>query len=199
MTTKKLRFDLTIGTLFIASSLLLGVGTAFDQLGLSGGKQVEAQSQPASFIADEQPKPEKPKRKIQSEPTQIQIPSVEVDLQVLPGYYDAASRSWTLTNNAHFATVSTQPNNISGTTFIYGHNRRGVLATLTGIKPGAAAYLKTASGKTFVYRYTSQNTVAPEDVWVLQNATRPTLLLQTCTGAWFQNRTLYTFEFVEVK
>lgn len=198
MTTKKLRFELTIGTLFIASSLLLGVGTAFDQLGLSGRTHVDAQSQPDSFITDTTAS-QTPKKRIQGEPTRIRIPSVDVDLKVEPGYYNAATRSWTLTNNAHFATVSTQPNNIGGTTFIYGHNLRGVFATLTGIKPGAAAYITTDSGKTFVYRYTTQNTVSPDDVWVLQNTARPTLLLQTCTGAWFQNRTLYTFEFVEVK
>jgi LPXTG-site transpeptidase (sortase) family protein len=199
MTTKKLRFELTIGTLFIASSLLLGVGTAFDQLGLSGRKHVDAQSQPAGFIPDSAIPTQTPKERIQGEPTQIRIPSVDVDLKVEPGYYDAASRSWTLTNNAHFAAMSTQPNNIGGTTFVYGHNKRGVFAGLTDIKPGATAYISTASGKTFVYRYSAQNTVSPDDVWVLQNTARPTLLLQTCTGAWFQNRTLYTFEFVEVK
>src|SRR5271170_821530 len=45
-----------------------------------------------------------------------------VDLQVNPGYYDAATGTWTLSGyQAQFAMTSSLANNFGGETYIYGH------------------------------------------------------------------------------
>src|SRR4051794_19365867 len=62
-------------------------------------------------------------RLIYGKPVRIVIPASGVDLPVDDGYYDQATKEWTLSGyRAQFAMVSTLANNIGGNTFIYGHN-----------------------------------------------------------------------------
>lgn len=134
------------------------------------------------------------------EPDTLSIPSLNIGLQITPGVYNYQTKQWTLTNDkVQYAVMTPEPNNQSGNTFLYGHYRRGVLATLHAIKSGASAVVTTKNGKTFTYVLASTRVVSPEQsdaVFAYHGA--PILTIQTCTGIFFENRQLFIFNLESV-
>ncbi len=135
---------------------------------------------------------------ITGHPVNLSIPSTKINVGIIDGQYNQKTKQWTLTNNkAQFATITSTPNNIGGNTYIYGHYRPEVFAYLHIIKPGAEAYVKTDNGYIFTYRFREVHTVDPTDSSIFAYQGAPILTLQTCSGAWFQNRQQYTFDFIK--
>ena len=144
-------------------------------------------------IVDDQPY-------ISGTPVQITLPSVNIDLKVIPGYYYPKSNSWTLTtNNAQWGVMTKLANDKSGMTFIYAHYRKGVFLKLPKIKPGEVALVKTEKGHTFTYTFRSSTVTSPTDTSIFAYQGKPILVLQTCTGAWYQNRQLFVFDLTKVE
>jgi LPXTG-site transpeptidase (sortase) family protein len=141
-----------------------------------------------------------PQGYISGDPTSISIPSLNIDLPVIPGYYDASSQSWTLTTNkVQFATPTAQPNNQAGNTFLYGHARSNIFGSLPKIQAGATAIVKTSNGHRFYYVLSSTRVVDPTDsnsIFAYQG--KPILTLQTCVGLLYQSRELLTFNLEQV-
>lgn len=133
-------------------------------------------------------------------PIRLVIPSVKIDIQVADGLYNQKTGEWTLSKDkAHYATITPFANNIEGNTFIYGHNRRSVFAPLLNIKPGEQAFIYTDNNKMFTYTLRDSKDVEPTDASLFAYQGKPILTLQTCSGTWYQNRSLFTFEFVSVE
>lgn len=136
---------------------------------------------------------------IEGTPLRIAIPSVDIDLKVIPGYYYPESRSWTLSlNDAQWGTMTAKPNNKEGDTFIYAHYRWHVFYNLPKIKPGAKAVIKTDNKHTFTYKFTKSTITTPDDTSLFSYKGKPILVLQTCTGLWYQNRQLFVFDLTRV-
>lgn len=133
-------------------------------------------------------------------PVSVQIPSLDINVPVIPGYYYPKTQTWTLSlSDAQYATMTPQPNNLEGKTFIYGHYRPAVFAFLHHIALGASATVSTANGHTFYYQLKSINVVNPTntaDIFTYYGP--PVLTVQTCTGLFFQNRELFNFTLVKV-
>jgi LPXTG-site transpeptidase (sortase) family protein len=137
---------------------------------------------------------------ISGKPVRIQIPSVGIDLKVIPGYYYKQSNSWTLTlNAAQWGTMTAKANNKEGATFIYAHYREGIFLTLPKIKPGEKAIVTAEIGYRFIYEFKASTIVSPSDGSILNYRGKPILVLQTCTGIWYQNRQLFKFDLVRAK
>ena len=131
---------------------------------------------------------------ITGNPTNLTIDSLGLNLQVIPGVYDTASKTWTLSKDkVQFATVTTPPNNAGGNTFIYGHYRKGVFSTLHSIPEGAKAVITTDNGHKFYYVLDSVRVTDPTDDSLFQYQGAPILTIQTCSGLFFQHRQLFTF------
>jgi sortase (surface protein transpeptidase) len=138
--------------------------------------------------------------KISGHPKAISIPSLNINLQIIDGFYNKSSRQWTLTlDKAQFAPITPEPNNIAGNTFIYGHYRREVFAYLHNIKPGGKAIVTTDNGYKFIYRFNQTYATSPDDSSIFNYKGAPILTVQTCSGTWFQNRQMYLFEYVGYK
>jgi LPXTG-site transpeptidase (sortase) family protein len=124
------------------------------------------------------------------------IPSLNINLQVIPGNYNPNTGTWTLSlDKAQFAELSVQPNNESGNTFIYGHYRREVFAYLHLIKPGAQALISTNNGYTFSYSFQNTEALDPTNTSIFTYQGSPRLTLQTCSGSFFQHRQMYYFQY----
>jgi LPXTG-site transpeptidase (sortase) family protein len=137
---------------------------------------------------------------IAGKPTRIKIPAVMIDLPVTDGLYNAETGKWTLTTDkAQYAVMTPYANNVEGNTFIYGHNRRSVFASLLNLKVGDMVYLETDNHKVFEYKLRSYQDVSPTDVSLFTYRGKPILTIQTCSGTWYQNRRMFTFDFVQVK
>lgn len=133
-------------------------------------------------------------------PVRLVIPSVSIDLTVADGLYDQKTGAWTLSKDkAHYATITPFANNIEGNTFIYGHNRRSVFAPLLKMKTGDKALVYTDNNKVFTYTLRDFKDVDPTDASLFTYQGKPILTLQTCSGTWYENRRLFTFDFVSVE
>jgi LPXTG-site transpeptidase (sortase) family protein len=151
--------------------------------------------QPPSYSTPVTPKV----NEIEGEPVELLIPSLNMDLPIIPGYYDAHAQIWTLTlSEVQYATVTPEPNNLEGNTFLYGHYRQAVFARLHTIPSGAQAIVKTSNGHTFYYQLASIRTTNPGDDSVFTYRGKPILTIQTCTGLFFQYRQFYTFNLQKV-
>lgn len=127
-------------------------------------------------------------------PQRIVIPSLQIDLNVGIGSYDASSNSWTTDAvQAFYADPSLPVNNSNGRTLVYGHAQPQVFGRLPGIQPGAEVLIYTDTNYVFHYTYTSAITVVPTDTSIFTADGPPTLVLQTCTGDWDAYRALFSF------
>lgn len=136
---------------------------------------------------------------IQGEPSELILPNLNLNLQVIPGIYNPKTKQWTLSlDKVQYAVMTAPPNNDNGQTFIYGHYRRGVLATLHTSHIGDLAIIKTDNGHTFYYQLASIRVTNPNDSSVFNYQGKPILTIQTCTGEFFQNRQLFTYNLVRV-
>ncbi len=128
-------------------------------------------------------------------PVRLQIPSLNIDLPIINGYYDSANQTWTLTKDkVQFAVMTKQPNNREGLTFMYAHNRPGVFDAMHNIRAGEEAKIQTGNGHTFTYRFTSAYETDPNDDSIFGYQGAPVLVLQTCSGANYQNRQHFLFD-----
>ncbi len=133
---------------------------------------------------------------ISGHPVHLSIPSLDIELEVIDGHYDANTGQWTLTTDkAQYALPSVLPNDKSGDTMIYGHYRPEVFAYLHHIVPGARAYIRTSNHYQFEYTFTSSESFSPTNTSVFAYKGRPRLTVQTCSGVWMQNRQMYYFRF----
>lgn len=136
---------------------------------------------------------------ISGQPTYLTIDSLHIALPVINGYYNSKTQTWVLTTDkAQYATITPLPNDRSGNTFIYGHYRSEVFASLHKITPGATATITTSNHRQFIYEFTSSHITDPNDDSLFHYQGPPILTLQTCTGLFFQNRQLFTFNLVRV-
>jgi LPXTG-site transpeptidase (sortase) family protein len=191
---------------FLKKNIMTIIGLAFLLFGgvivgytaLSRGNMF-GHSQPAapatSFPRNYSPAP----TVVQGNPVDLQIPSLGINLPIVNGYYNFQTKQWTLTlDKVQYATMTPPPNNDSGNTFIYGHYRKSVFADLHNIKDGAEAMVKTDNGHVFYYKLAGSRVTTPDDSSLFYYKGKPILTIQTCTGLFFQNRQLFTFNFERV-
>lgn len=132
-------------------------------------------------------------------PVRLVVPDVDIDVPVDDGIYNPDTGEWTLSSKrAQYATITPLANDFQGNTMIYGHNNWWVFYKLKNLQPGHVAQVHTDSGYIFSYKYQKAEDVKPDDVSVFDYQGPPKLTLQTCTGDWYQWRTLYEFTFTGV-
>lgn len=132
---------------------------------------------------------------VSGKPIELILDDLKLKLIVTDGVYNNLTGQWSLsTNKAHYALLSTVPNNEEGNTLIYGHYRPEVFARLKRVQPGNEAIVLTDNGYRFIYRFRSTQAVNPTDTSIFAYRGAPMLTLQTCSGAWMQNRQLYSFD-----
>ncbi len=135
---------------------------------------------------------------ISGTPSHIDIPGADISVDIEPGYYNKSSQTWTLSlTKAEYATVTPRANNGGGNTFIYGHNRWAVFYKLLKVQPGDEAIVTTTNNHTFVYKLAGRHDTSPNDTSLFRYQGPPILTLQTCSGLWYQNRSLFVFNLVK--
>ncbi len=137
---------------------------------------------------------------IQGAPIRLTIERLGMKLPVNTGSYDSNTGSWTLSDSAaFFASNTDQPNDYKGSTLIYGHNRVGVFAPLSGLAVGDVAKVVTDNGHTFSYSYSHDALVKPNDTTIMnEHPDKPQLILMTCDGIWSTARRAMYFSLAGV-
>lgn len=194
----KARYFSSVALLYVAT--LFFIGYTINPYHLFYQPALSAQfaytiAPPVPVVSEETPQIER----IAGMPSRMVIPSLGLDHQILPGVYDAASQTWTLNEyDVHFALPSMQPNNISGGTFLYGHNYTHTLGKLTRLQPGATVDIHTDNGHLFTYRYEAVENTDPSNVAVFQYEGKPRLSIQTCAGWLNKLRGIFHFSLISV-
>lgn len=130
-------------------------------------------------------------------PLRVNVPRLEIEVNVVPGIYDELNNSWNVSSTAaHFATITHEPNAEQGATLIYAHNTRRLFGPLKDIQAGDKVQVYTDKGILVEYVYTGQEIVDPSDTAIFQEAQTgaPRLVLLTCSGGWNQARRLLSFK-----
>lgn len=141
-----------------------------------------------------------PAATIQGRPVRLEIPSLSIDLPVIDGYYNTQRQEWTLTKDkVQYAAMTAPANNAGGNTFLYGHNRAGVFDTLNRIQLRDTAVITTDNGHRFTYRFSGALETTPDDDALFRYQGKQILTIQTCSGAWYQHRQLFTFDLVSAQ
>lgn len=191
----KLRTNIVLVMLALSALFLLGFDTF-----QSSWRKAHVSKGPSPFESSSIVHKDATSPLIEGVPKRLKIPSVNIDIAVIDGFYNDKLKSWTLTNDkAQYATITPKANNLSGNTFIYGHDTARVFASLFKLSEGAKAEVETDSGHTFVYTYQSAYETDPYDDSLFKYEGPSILTLQTCSGLWYQNRMLFTFNFSEAK
>ena len=138
---------------------------------------------------------------VTGKPVHISFSRVDVSVAVAAGHYDENTNTWTLASDkAFYADNAELPNNKSGNTFIYGHNRWQVFTRLLQAHPGDTATITTDNGHTFVYTLRDIADTTPEDIsYVTRESEKPILTVQTCVGVNYEKRRMLTYVLTEVK
>lgn len=172
----------------------------YDSLSQYVRKQPAAVEAAGAFSTDLKGVVSQPDRPLVSgKPVRIVIKRLKIDLQIVDGYYNTTDQSWTLTSDkAQFATNTPISNNKSGNTFIYGHNNNAVFSKLIELRSGDTVKVYTDNNFVFTYTYRSSVETSPTDDSLFKYEGPAILTLQTCSGLWYQNRQLFTFDFVRV-
>lgn len=193
-TPRKLQFT---GALIVLSGIALAAPYAYFW---HQNKVASASPSPTISIPAVAPLPEPRATLITGKPIQIDIPSLGYSIAIADGAYNTANHTWTLSKDkAHYALPSTQPNNETGNTLIYGHNRKEVFSKLPKLEAGALVYVTTDNGYKFTYTYKYTEKFNPNDPSIFAYEGAPRLTLQTCTGAWMQHRQMFYADFTSVE
>jgi LPXTG-site transpeptidase (sortase) family protein len=140
------------------------------------------------------------KQILTGKPTRIVISAVGIDLPVDEGRYNESDGTWSLSGyHAQFAMMTPLANDSNGNTFIYGHNNKYVFGPIKKITPGAVAQIYTDNGHVFNYSFESTYAVTPNDTSVLGYQGPAILTVQTCSGAWNEQRQMYVFKYDRVE
>ena len=132
-------------------------------------------------------------------PTNISIPSLGLAHTVQEGNYNTVNQTWTLNDtDAFYATPSVPLNNQKGTTLIYGHNTEPVFGKIPELQPGAELRVQANTGYVFIYEYSFVFDVSPDNVNIFNTENAPNVVLQTCSGNWDENRSMYNFSLKKV-
>lgn len=163
--------------------------------------QQKVESRPALDNNPVQPVTIEPARVItMGKPMRLVIPKIERDIRVMEGHYNESDGSWTLVDGkieTYFAMPSALANDYGGNTIIYGHSNRFVFSPLKNLVPGDIAEVYTDNGHVFRYAFVDARDIEPNDVSDFTLEGPPQLILQTCTGNWYEKRGMYRFTLIE--
>ena len=191
---RRLSFPLTVAALFVFTGIIV-------LRALPRSQNVKVASLP-TFTQAVQPIEdngvEDGKKITQGKPVRIELPDVGINIEVIDGVYNPVRKTWTLTNDrAQYAVMTPPANNKGGNTFIYGHNKKAVFANLKELEVGDIAIIYADNGNRFTYTLRQVLVTNPSDDSLFKYEGAPILTLQTCSGAWDQYRSLYTFDLNE--
>lgn len=193
---QKLRFFSSVAVLYALTIGTIGLTLYSSYL---FGTPVWAQKPPIVYSRPMQ----LPPKVISGKPIHITIASSGIGLPIDDGTFNEADGSWTLSDTrAQFATMTQPANDHAGTTFIYGHGTDAVFGKIGSSSPpsGTIAEITTDNGHVFTYVLQAVKNYEPSDTSVLQDTAsgQPRLVVQTCTGAFSEWRTMFIFTFEKV-
>ena len=125
---------------------------------------------------------------IKQQPSQIEIPDVGINLNVVEGDFDTNTSLWTLDHShAFFAKNTTTP-------IIYSHNQKNLFLNLKGVGDNSKLYVTYPNGAQIILSYYATRFIDPNDGSILTEDHKDTIMLLTCSGIASEMRRVVYFE-----
>jgi LPXTG-site transpeptidase (sortase) family protein len=121
-----------------------------------------------------------PKTALSNIPVRLRLPSVSIDLLVVPAY-KTDSRWPTTTKGVSYLASSPLPGD-PGNSIFYGHNWTRILGNLKNSQAGDPLIIGYSDGSSKTFTVTRVETVGPNAVEILDSTDFPQITLYTCTG-----------------
>lgn len=117
---------------------------------------------------------------VKKTPVSIQIESIGVHLPMLPA--KITKEGWeTTSQGVSYLTSSPVPGN-DGNSILYGHNWPSLLGNLVRIKPGDNIRVYYSDGTFSEFIVEKTDTVAPDQMGILDQTSDKRITIYTCTG-----------------
>lgn len=113
-------------------------------------------------------------------PVEIIIPSINLDLPVIPAKLDKGQ--WEATTKGVSYLASSPIPGAKGNSLLYGHNWPNLLGNILKLKPGQEIKIKFADSFTKTFIVSADLSVSPQDLSVLNPTEDSQITLYTCTG-----------------
>lgn len=154
----------------------------------------------ASIYLPDKRVPPPTKKVISGTPVAVSVPAVNIDKEIVPGIYDKQARTWqVLPRSIHFAEASNLINDHAGNTLLYAHNNRHAFGPLARLQLEDTAQVITDTNYLFSYRLVRISDHNPSDTSIFAYRGDPILTLMTCSGAFNEIRSFYTFQLEAVE
>lgn len=126
--------------------------------------------------------------------TEIQLPSLGIQADIVPGGVDAVTGIWNVSiNAAHLADYNPEGNTNENLKIIYAHNSDNLFGNLKKIKENDEAILTNEDNTTQHYTLKRQIITHPDDIAALSPQENEDLILITCSGIINQKRQIAYF------
>lgn len=113
-------------------------------------------------------------------PANIEIPSIGVNLPVIPAVIHGTS--WETTSRGVSYLSSTPAPGKKGNSVMYAHNWESLLGHLPQVKPGQNIIVVSKSHERKVFRVEYTAIVSPSQTYIIDNTNDTRLTIYTCTG-----------------
>lgn len=113
-------------------------------------------------------------------PLSVEIPSIKVNLPIIPA--TGTGKFWETTyDGVSYLATSPLPGH-KGNSILYGHNWKSLLLDLPKVKPGQSVFITNHNGtkQRFIVEYTA--VVDPSQTYIIDATNDTRITLYTCTG-----------------
>lgn len=118
-------------------------------------------------------------------PKRIRIPSVNIDLPIVPA--EIKNNRWDTTDEGASYLLSSPVPGTTGNSIIYAHNWASLFSNLISVKPGSKVDIVFADKKTKIFTVQATSAVSPDQSSILAQTKDKRITLYTCTG-WFDSK-----------
>lgn len=113
-------------------------------------------------------------------PQKVQIPSINVNLPVIPSLIH--NKTWETTDKGVSYLMSTPLPGEKGNSVMYGHNWTSLLKRLPSVKPGDSVLVTMENGTVKKFKVEFTATVNADQTYVIDNTEDSRLTIYTCVG-----------------
>ena len=119
-------------------------------------------------------------RETRNNPTRINIPKIERNLEISDGF--VSDNRWTVAKTGVSYLTTSGVLGKEGNVVLYGHNTKDVLGGLWKVQNGDIVEVTADSGRVYRYEIFERKEVKPNAVEILDNVGDSRLTIYTCSG-----------------
>lgn len=124
------------------------------------------------------------------QPVTLLIDKINMALSIREGGINQSTNQWILDDDNVFYIRN------SATPILYGHNKKGVFDQLSKLEGGEPLLVTTSDGRVLEFIFSASRQIEPSDKSILSERNDKTIILLTCSGAFYEFRQALYFRYI---